>query len=202
MTTRKNYNYKNNKTYKFIVFICVLAVSLFTYMADKKDVVSIPVDEEVAIDAELTRDNAINKTYGPYVVSRVVDGDTYIINLNGRDEKVRLIGVDTPESVARGSNAEKNCEEGKTASNYVKQLIERESVYLEYDIQERDRYGRILAYVYLNDGTQLEEVLLNRGYARVMTISPNVAYADRYVELQKKARRNNTGFWESNPWNE
>lgn len=202
MTTRKNYNYKNNKTYKFIVFICVLAVSLFTYMADKKDVVSIPVDEEVAIDAELTRDNAINKTYGPYVVSRVVDGDTYIINLNGRDEKVRLIGVDTPESVARGSNAEKNCEEGKTASNYVKQLIERESVYLEYDTQERDRYGRILAYVYLNDGTQLEEVLLNRGYARVMTISPNVAYADRYVELQKKARRNNTGFWESNPWNE
>lgn len=202
MTTRKNYNYKNNKTYKFIVFICVLAVSLFTYMADKKDVVSIPVDEEVAIDAELTRDNAINKTYGPYVVSRVVDGDTYIINLNGRDEKVRLIGVDTPESVARGSNAEKNCEEGKTASNYVKQLIERESVYLEYDTQERDRYGRILAYVYLNDGTQLEEVLLNRGYARVMTISPNVAYADRYVELQKKARKNNTGFWESNPWNE
>lgn len=149
---------------------------------------------------QLSIENAINTVNGPYKVERVVDGDTYIINIDGKGStKVRLIGVDTPESVARGSKASANCEEGKRASFYVKQLIEGNNVFLEYDVTREDRYGRTLAYVYI-DGYQLEKTLLEKGYARTMTIPPNIQYADIYTTLQSSAKEKSVGFWKTNPW--
>ena len=71
---------------------------------------------------------------GPYEVIRVVDGDTMMIDIEGVETKVRLIGVDTPESVATGDNEYKNCEEGKVASDYTKSLVEGQKVYIEYDV--------------------------------------------------------------------
>lgn len=135
------------------------------------------------------------KTNGPYEVVRVVDGDTFIADVNGVETKFRLIGVDTPESVATGKNAYKNCEEGKEASNYTKSLIEGKSIMIEYDVDKDDDYNRKLAYVYLSDGTMLNKHLLEQGYARMMTVQPNVKYVDEFKAIQTTARENKVGFW-------
>lgn len=140
--------------------------------------------------------NIPDSAKGPYEVVRVVDGDTMMINIEGTETKVRLIGVDTPESVATGENEHKNCEEGKTASNYTKSLIEGNKVYIEYDIDPDDDYGRVLAYVYLPDGSMLNKVLLEKGYARMMTIQPNVRYVDDFLTIQTQARESKVGFWD------
>lgn len=116
----------------------------------------------------------------PYKVNRVVDGDTICVLIGGEEEIVRLIGIDTPESVH--PDKEKNTEEGNTASEYLKNLIEDEYVQLEYDIQTTDKYGRLLAYVY-HDGKMVNEMLLESGHAELMSVPPNVKYQDRFYEI-------------------
>lgn len=128
-------------------------------------------------------------------VKRVVDGDTFIYEENGSDIRVRIIGVDTPESVAPEESNKVNTDEGKQTSEYVKGILDGQTVYLEYDVDKYDDYDRELAYVYLEDGRMLEEILLSEGYAQVMTIQPNVKYADYFYRLQKVARENKVGFW-------
>lgn len=127
-----------------------------------------------------------------YKVVRVVDGDTIVVDFNGKDEKVRLIGIDTPESVHPESS--RNTDEGITASDFTKNLLSDKSVSLEFDVSERDKYGRLLAYVYL-EGEMVNKTLLQEGYAQVATYPPNVAYVDDFTELQRIARENEVGFW-------
>jgi micrococcal nuclease len=121
-----------------------------------------------------------------------VDGDTIIVSINGKDERVRLIGVDTPESVH--PDAERNIEYGKIASDYSKKRLEGKSVGLEFDVQERDKYGRLLAYVYL-DGKMFNRELLEKGHAKIMTYPPNVRYANEFTALQAAARKKKVGVW-------
>jgi len=123
-------------------------------------------------------------------VVRVVDGDTFEIE---GGQKVRLVGVDTPESVH--PDAAKNTEFGKTASNYTKSTLEGKTVYLEKDVSETDKYGRLLRFVYLEDGTFFNELLVKEGYAKVYTYPPDVKYADVFVAAEKYARENNKGLW-------
>jgi micrococcal nuclease len=118
-----------------------------------------------------------------------------MVDIDGVETKVRLIGVDTPESVATGDNAYKNCEEGKTASNFTNSIVEGKYIYLEYDVDPDDNYGRTLAYVYMEDGQMLNKILLEKGYARMMTIQPNVKYVDYFVAIQREAQANGVGFW-------
>lgn len=133
---------------------------------------------------------------GPYKVQKVVDGDTFYIKKDGQDVKVRLIGVDTPESVAPSYSGKENTKEGEQAATYLKELIDGKNVYLEYDLDTYDQYGRLLAYVYRSDQeTMVQRVLLSEGYAMVATYQPNVKYADEFVELQRKARSAGKGFW-------
>lgn len=127
-----------------------------------------------------------------YFVKRIVDGDTIVVDFNGKGEKVRLIGMNTPESVKPNTPVQPYAIE---ASNFTKKMVSRKYVRLEFDVQERDKYGRLLAYVYLPDGQMLNEVLIEDGYARLMTIPPNVKYVDRFVKLQKKARDGKKGLW-------
>lgn len=128
----------------------------------------------------------------PYLVTRVVDGDTFVINVDNIEQKVRLIGVDAPESVAPEDYLEEhgknNTEEGSIVSEYVRGLIEGKKVYLEYDIAREDKYGRILAYVYLEDGRMLQDILLENGYAKIATYQPNVKYVDHFIEVVDKNR--------------
>lgn len=113
-------------------------------------------------------------------VLRVVDGDTFVVNYNGVEEYVRLIGVDTPESVHPDS--EKNTEAGILASDYTKARLEGKQVELEFDVQQRDMYGRLLAYVYV-DGVMYNKTLLEDGVANLATYPPNVKYVDDFTAI-------------------
>ena len=127
-------------------------------------------------------------------VVRVVDGDTIKVDLgDGRPESVRYIGVDTPETVK--PNTPVQCF-GKAASAYNERLVEGESVRLRYDAERRDRYGRLLAYVYRRrDGLFVNEALVRGGYATTLTIPPNVAHADQFRSLERRARARGRGLW-------
>lgn len=132
--------------------------------------------------------------YGEYEVIRVVDGDTIDVEIDGEGTRVRLIGVDTPESVHPDEN--RNTEEGKAAADWLRELLDGEKVYLEYDTAQTDKYDRALAYVYLSDRkTMVNKLLLENGIAQVMTVPPNSKYSDEFYTLQTRARKAGTGFW-------
>lgn len=132
---------------------------------------------------------------GPYKVERVVDGDTFITSIDGERVRVRALCIDTPESVAPEDTGKENTKEGEIASNRAKELLENKNVYLEYDIEKYDQYDRVLAYVYLEDKTCFEEIMISEGLAKVVKYEPNTKYVDRYYELQDKARENKVGFY-------
>ena len=124
-------------------------------------------------------------------VTRVVDGDTVEVQLGGREEDVRYIGVDTPETVKPDTPVQ--CF-GPQASSFNHALVERRRVRLVFGVERRDVYGRLLAYVYLGDRFVNAE-LLRRGLARTLTIPPNDRYAERFKRLEIAAARAGRGLW-------
>lgn len=126
-----------------------------------------------------------------YSVKRVVDGDTIIVIINGKEERLRLIGINTPETVHPNKGVELF---GREASEYTKGQLKGKEVLLEFDIEKRDKYERLLAYVWL-EGKMLNELLVANGYAQVATHPPNIKYVDRFVAAQKHARENSLGLW-------
>jgi micrococcal nuclease len=124
-------------------------------------------------------------------VTRVVDGDTVEADIDGREEDVRYIGVDTPESVKPDAPVE--CF-GPEAAEFNRRLVEGETVEMELGAEQRDRYGRVLAYVRLDD-TFVNEELLRRGFATTLTIPPNDKYADRFADIEREAGREGRGLW-------
>jgi micrococcal nuclease len=126
-------------------------------------------------------------------VVRVVDGDTIRVRLGGVEERVRYIGVDTPESVKPGTPVQ--CF-AKAASAFNTRMVAGRRVRLVGDAEARDRYGRLLAYVYREpDGLFVNAELVRRGYAHTMTIPPNVRYAGRFSALARSARQGARGLW-------
>lgn len=128
------------------------------------------------------------------VIQSVTDGDTITVVVQGKREKVRLIGVDTPETV--DPRRPVGCY-GKEASEFTKsQLPKGTEVRLVLDAEPRDRYGRLLAYVYrASDEVFINAELAKHGYAQPLTIPPNVAHADEFARLSAEARENNRGLW-------
>jgi micrococcal nuclease len=123
----------------------------------------------------------------PARVTRHTDGDTLWLSGIG---KVRLIGVDTPEVYGRVE-----CY-GREASAFVRRLLPLGSrVRYSLDVDERDRYGRALAYVYTDDGRFLNLLLVRRGYAQPLTIPPNDRFAARFVAAARQARARRVGLW-------
>ncbi len=122
------------------------------------------------------------------VVERVVDGDTIIVEGVGR---VRLIGVDTPETVHPNRPVEFF---GKEASAFTKGLLEGKRVRLEYDQEREDRYGRTLAYVYLDDGTFVNAEIIRRGYGHAYTRFP-FRHMEAFRQFEREARNNRRGLW-------
>jgi micrococcal nuclease len=117
---------------------------------------------------------------------------------SGKEEKVRFIGVDTPESTTKVEPY------GKEATAYTKSKLLGKDVWLELDVQERDKYGRLLAYVWLSPPTKESDeertkmfnaVLLLEGYAQVMTVPPNVKYAEYFRKYQQEAMEKSAGLW-------
>lgn len=127
------------------------------------------------------------------VVVKVIDGDTIDVSAPGETakERVRLIGIDTPET--KDPRKPVQCF-GKEASEFTKQLVGR-TVWLEYDVERNDRYGRTLAYVFLDDGAFFNLILAEEGYAQPLTIPPNVKYSHGFVEAARNAREGGKGLW-------
>ena len=139
-----------------------------------------------------------------YAVSRVIDGDTIVLS-DGL--KVRLTGIDTPEvyfsekllkdSKKSGQDIKTIQGLGRRASAFTKELCLGKKVRLEYDVDRFDRYKRTLAYVYLEDGTFINAKIVQEGFAQVMTVVPNVKYADLFIKLQNEAREASRGLWKT-----
>ncbi len=129
-----------------------------------------------------------------YQVTKVVDGDTFWVNNGtGKDIKVRLIGIDAPES--RKTGKKEIGYYGMEAKEYLTTLLSGKHVKLTSDVDSLDRYGRTLAYVYLQNGTFVNAELVKNGYARIMTIPPNIKHTDLFLDLQTEARENKRGMW-------
>ena len=124
------------------------------------------------------------------VVERVIDGDTVVL-VGG--EKVRYIGVDTPE--LQHHPRKKVQPYAKEATEFNRRLVEGQKVRLEMDVERQDKYTRTLAYVFLEDGRFVNAELLKEGYAHLMTIPPNVRYVDLFTGLQRQARDAKRGLW-------
>ena len=131
----------------------------------------------------------------PAPVVRVVDGDTIHVDLDGDEVTIRLIGIDTPESVAPDQPVE--CF-GRRASEYTTQRLEGQTVDLEFDVERLDRFDRTLAYVWLGDEL-FNETLVRAGYAVVTTFPPNVRYVERFTTAQRQARAAGAGLWSDCP---
>ncbi len=126
-------------------------------------------------------------------VERVVDGDTVVVRMGGRRERVRYIGIDTPESVKPDTPVQCFAE---TASHENDRLVGGRAVRLVFDREARDLYGRLLAYVYrASDGLFVNRELVRHGYARTLVRYPNVAHEREFALLLGLARRRALGLW-------
>jgi micrococcal nuclease len=125
------------------------------------------------------------------VVVKVVDGDTIHVRLHDRVEKVRYIGVNTPELRHPTQGEQAGSREARDAN---RRLVASRQVRLELDTRERDRYGRLLAYVWVGE-TMVNAELVDLGYAQVMTVPPNVRYQQLFLRLQRDAREAGRGLW-------
>lgn len=157
----------------------------------------LPVVAVLTLSVGVGSSSGVDAAQVPAVVTRVIDGDTLEVRLDGRQETVRLIGVDTPETVHPRIGVELW---GPEASAFTKGLLPPATrVRLELDVQERDQYGRLLAYVYLPDGRMLNALLLEAGLAQLLTVPPNVRHVDLFVRLQREAREAGRGMWSEQP---
>lgn len=122
-------------------------------------------------------------------VLKVHDGDTITINLSGKREKVRLIGIDAPEIGQRPW--------GMRAKRYLEGVLGTSgmAIRLEFDVEERDKYGRLLAYAWTKDGRLINKLMLEDGYAMLLTIPPNIKYVDEFRRAQASARGSKKGIW-------
>lgn len=129
----------------------------------------------------------------PIHVSRVIDGDTVELS-NG--EMLRYIGIDTPESRVRleGQWVYDPRPYAEEAIDFNRELVEGKPIRLEFDVQKRDKYNRLLAYVYADD-KMVNLEMLKQGYAMIYTYPPNVRYVDEFLKAQQEARENKKGLW-------
>lgn len=141
-------------------------------------------------------------------VLEVIDGDTLKVNINGRERNLRLIGVDAPEArenqkLSRDAQRTRRDKktimlQGQISKEYLQKLIRRGALLrLEYDVERKDRYDRVLAYAYMSDGTMLNLKILRDGYANLMTVPPNVRHVSEFKAALKLARQEGRGLWSS-----
>lgn len=185
---------------KKIIFLFFLALMLawggYLYSEDLDP--RFHSKEEVKWQISFGRDYDYNNA----LVIRAVDGDTLVLENN---ERVRLIGIDTPEihessklsrDIQRSGQDKAVIKElGMQSYEFTKKLVEGRRVRLEFDAEKFDKYKRLLAYVYLSDGTFVNAEIVEQGYASLLTIPPNVKYAELFSTLYRQARENKRGLW-------
>jgi len=177
-----------------IIALSVTAVGwLFGF--EDKPVNSSKVFSEEKLPAKIEsiqKEGMSPKHYINAYVVKVTDGDTFEITYKDQQERVRLLCVDTPETVAKGVEVQTY---GKEASDFTKEKLLNQSVKLYFDKGLRDKYGRLLAYTVLQDDVFFNAVLIKYGYARVEIVYPNSSLKDYFFSLQEKALEEKIGFW-------
>lgn len=179
--------HKNFSLQRLLIFLALLFLSLGAsqLFSIKHDELIIEQDV-IAPSITLTPANLQNSETA--VVKRVIDGDTIELS-DGK--RVRYIGIDTPEVVAPGKLVE--CF-GELAREENKRLVEGKTIFLEKDVSEIDKYGRLLRYVYVGDQL-INDYLVRQGFARASTYQPDIKYQDGFLNAEKEARENERGLW-------
>lgn len=190
MSRRKRRSFKKDPVVMFVAAAVALAAIIVSQYAKPSVRTGQPVR------------TSPSGSYDAVFVERVVDGDTLKL---ASGERVRLIGIDTPEmhesgklyrdSRRSGQDAAAIKELGRRSYLFTKGLVEGRTVRFEFDVEKRDTYNRLLAYVYLLDGTFVNAEIVKNGYASVMTYPPNVKHADEFLRLYRQARDNKLGLW-------
>lgn len=155
--------------------------------------INVSVDEAAE---EGTQSTPSSQEQNSVKVTKVVDGDTVEVEIEGVKKKLRYIGVNTPETVDPRRVVQ--CF-GKEASNENKRLVEGKNIYLEKDVSETDKFNRLLRYIYLklDDGSLLfvNDYLVRQGFANASEYPPDIKYSDRFREAEREARENKRGLW-------
>lgn len=180
------------------LFLLLFVAPLVIYHICSSEPVKIYTDGEGTFSIPFGK----SYDYTNILVKRAVDGDTLVLESG---ERVRLIGIDTPEmhesdKLYRDSQRSKQDTStiqklGRKSYEFTKNLVEGKRVALEFDVERHDKYSRILAYVYLKDGTFVNAEIVKQGYASLMTIPPNAKYSDLFLKLYREARENRRGLW-------
>ena len=185
------------RTISAILAFCVIA--LFLFFRNTKEEPAQEITSRNAVQSLLhavtpaaeKRTAIVTDASEQATVVRVIDGDTIDVEVDGKTERVRYIGIDTPETVHPSKPVE--CM-GAEASAKNKELVLGSEVRLVKDITDRDKYGRLLRYVYQGD-TFVNEALVRGGFASVYTYPPDVAFIPLFLEAQDEAREENRGLW-------
>lgn len=159
--------------------------------------ISIPDQNVLGSKSEIqTPEGSSSANLSKFLVTKVIDGDTFEIEAGNEKFKVRMIGVDTPETV--DPRRPVGCF-GKTASEETKRLIEGKQVILTKDISETDKYNRLLRYVFLplsdKENLFINDYLVRQGFANASSYPPDVKYDDRFAQAEAEARENLRGLW-------
>lgn len=181
--------FRSREGKKFLIFLVMLIGFGYSVIIGASQIATQSFWEYMQGASQNLKQKTMQKQSDLVRVKRVVDGDTIEIESG---EKVRYIGVNTPESVKVNSPVE--CF-GKEASAKNKELTEGKMVRLEKDVSNTDRYGRLLRFVYLEDGVFVNDELVRSGYARVSTFPPDVKLAEQFKLAERDARDAKRGLW-------
>jgi micrococcal nuclease len=180
---------KKRKWYKKVLFLAILILSIG--YGGYRGISLLHSDQTISgySSTGLVQDKDMK--YITAKVISVVDGDTIHVSIRGKKETVRLVLIDTPETKHPTKPIEPF---GPEASKFTKDLLEGKEVKLEQDVSIRDRYGRLLMYVWLDDRL-VNELLLEKGLARVAVFPPDVKYVEAFRAVQKRAQDAAIGIW-------
>jgi micrococcal nuclease len=158
------------------------------------------------LEKNQAKENRVRQDTNFYIVTKVTDGDTFEVEMDGKREKVRMLGIDSPEKyesdkldrdVERTKRDKKTIQKlGELSGEYVHKLLNGKRVRLEADPinDDKDKYGRLLRYVFLEDGTFVNKKIVEEGYANAFTKYP-VSKRDEIVAAERFARENKKGLW-------
>ena len=158
-----------------------LNINSETFNFTDNEIIVVPHDSEIIL----------------YKVVKVIDGDTIVVDISGKKETLRLIGIDAPEI---GGNSSKNKCFGKEAEEFAKNILSDASIELEEDESQndRDKYGRLLRYIILKDGSNLNKTLIRKGSAKEYTYKTPYKYQKEFKNAETEARKAKKGLWADN----
>lgn len=177
------------RTFGLLIAIVIVSVSLWMGMGSRLPVSVADLSEITSVPSSRMKEREV------VTLTHVEDGDTIMVDYNGRTEAVRFLGIDTPE-LKHGGHVEECF--GEEAKAHLESLLKRKIILLEMDQSQGDRdvYKRLLRYVFTEDGTNINQQLLEDGFAYEYMYNKPYVYRDDFLRAEETARRNHIGVWD------